>query len=120
MLHLIASGYVVARLFNGRAVIILGWRSVHVKAPKSSAPDGPKDWIGPALHLEFDDGSRHHGYAPEAVTELIQSYHGIEQAREALELLTTEINDSFFANAVLTQPGENLIDKLREARRRPV
>jgi hypothetical protein len=59
-----------------------------VKAPKKEGkrdPDEwiPKDWIGPALCLEFEDGSRHHGYDPSTIVETFQTYHGIEQAREA-------------------------------------
>jgi hypothetical protein len=87
---LLSSGFVAARLFTGRPVIILGFRNVHVKVrkPQPGEIDPPQDWIGPALWLEFKDGTRHHGYAPETVVELIQAYFSIGQARAALKALS--------------------------------
>lgn len=85
-IQLLAAGFIVARLFTGQQVIILGYRNVHVKVRKSqpSEKDPPKAWIGPALWLEFEDGTRHHGYAPETILSTLQAYHGLEQAKEAI------------------------------------
>jgi hypothetical protein len=84
-IRLLSAGFITAKLFTGQRVIILGYRNVNVsvRKPRQGEVDPPKAWIGPALWLEFEDSSRHHGYAPETIVELTQAYHSITQAREA-------------------------------------
>lgn len=92
-IHLLQAGYITAKLFTGRPVLIIGWRMV-IPPPRPPKPpkknpdefEKPPPWEGAALLLEFEDGSRHHGYDPATIEELGQAFHGLNQARAALRL----------------------------------